>query len=126
MNPKYRFVYFVLGIITGIAFLTSGSISPIEEPITFFVAFFVIYTGGHLIDRGLQKLARLPVNRNGGDEMNQRDGLRCHDCDEALTDETVYYVKINDAPEQAYCDQGALWHTTGEPDHEGRLQSPTR
>ena len=21
--------------------------------------------------------------------------LRCHDCDEALTDETVFYVKVN-------------------------------
>jgi hypothetical protein len=67
MNPKYRFVYFVLGIITGVGFLTSGSISPIEEPMTFFGAFFVIFTGGHLIDWGLQKLARLPNNRNGGD-----------------------------------------------------------
>ena len=46
MNPNYRLAYFVLGIITGIAFLTTGSISPIEEPITFFVALFVIYTGG--------------------------------------------------------------------------------
>ena len=96
--------------------------------------------------------------------MDRTHPLRCHDCDEALTDaftygksvsqrksdETVYYVKVNNEPrffsskafdeqkrEQAYCDQCALWHTTGwngshpvsdhsKPDHEGRLHSLTR
>ena len=59
--------------------------------------------------------------------MNQKDGLRCHDCDEALTDESVCYVKVNDAPEQAYCSQCTPWHTTGAPDKdEGRLHSLTR
>ena len=77
MNPKYRLAYFVLGIITGIAFLTSGSISPIEEPITFFVACFVIYTGGGLIDWGLQKLARLP-NTPSSDSGKQTNPYRSY------------------------------------------------
>jgi hypothetical protein len=49
--------------------------------------------------------------------VNQKvEVIRCHDCNELLTDESVFYVKINDAPERPYCDKCVIWHTTRKPD----------